>query len=410
MKFTPFGEGDTFGTFRGIVDSVKNEIESLDNDFVLKASPTEMEEYYVNKVMIEPLVLYTDDQYIESQSATEVDVSRDFMRVNPYGERISVPGTQLDIAIPYTGADFLWRIQASTWYVRRYPEIDIKDDKIFVSFTFADDSADQEKLRADIEGEIKALADAVQNLSNDVNNHNQSSAGIIKTVVNRKRELALAATDAVAGLGIPMKRTEDPPAFRVPAVRKVIRPKPPEVPTEKYEAEPFLDDAEYDHILEIIRSMSLVIERSPSAFSTLDEEAIRNHFLIQLNGHYKGAATGETFNASGKTDILIREEDKNVFIAECKFWTGQKAFSKAIDQLLGYLSWRDSKCALLVFNKTKDSTAVRAKMHEVMGSRPECIKTITHDPESDCRYIYVKESDPGKEIIITTQLFDIPTE
>ena len=94
--------------------------------------------------------------------------------------------------------------------------------------------------------------------------------------------------------------------------------------------------------------MSLVIERNPSSFASLDEEAIRDHFLIQLNGHYEGGATGETFNASGKTDILIREGNKNVFIAECKFWRGPKIFADAVNQLLGYLTWRDSKCALLI--------------------------------------------------------------
>ena len=34
-----------------------------------------------------------------------------------------------------------------------------------------------------------------------------------------------------------------------------------------------------------------------------NEEEIRNFFLIQLNGHYQGNATGETFNGVGKTDI-----------------------------------------------------------------------------------------------------------
>jgi hypothetical protein len=108
-----------------------------------------------------------------------------------------------------------------------------------------------------------------------------------------------------------------------------------------------LDEKEYQHILEILRSMSLVIERNPTSFASLDEESIRDHFLLQLNGHYEGGATGETFNASGKTDILIREGNKNVFIAECKFWHGQKAFGEAIGQLLGYLTWRDSKCTRL---------------------------------------------------------------
>src|SRR5262245_59047525 len=120
-----------------------------------------------------------------------------------------------------------------------------------------------------------------------------------------------------------------------------------------------------------MRSMALVIERNPAAFASLDEEAIHTHFLLQLNGHYEGGATGETFNTSGKTDILIRVENRNIFIAECKLRRGPKTFNEAVDQLLGYLSWRDTKCALLIFNKTRDSGAVRQKMHEAMEGRNE---------------------------------------
>ncbi len=155
--------------------------------------------------------------------------------------------------------------------------------------------------------------------------------------------------------------------------------------------------------------MSRVVERNPNSFSALNEEAIRDHFLLQLNGHYEGAATGETFNSSGKTDILIRVEDRNIFIAECKFWKGPKGFSDTIDQLLGYLTWRDCKCALMIFNRNQDSTSVISKMHEVMEQRTEWVRTLTRDPEGTSRYVFVRQSDPGKEIVISTMLFDIPS-
>jgi hypothetical protein len=182
----------------------------------------------------------------------------------------------------------------------------------------------------------------------------------------------------------------------------------PKAEIDHYQSEPVLDQKEYDHILEVLRSMSLVMERSPKAFATLDEEAIRIHFLLQLNGHYEGGATGETFNFSGKTDILIRVDDRNIFIAECKFWTGQKGFGEAIDQLLGYLTWRDAKCALLVFNRTKDSAGVCKKMHTVMEGRSEHRRTVAHYTDGDSKYIFVKESEPERKITITTQLYDIP--
>jgi hypothetical protein len=196
----------------------------------------------------------------------------------------------------------------------------------------------------------------------------------------------------------------------VPAKRRENPVRRPAVTTARYKPEPILDEKEYQHILDVLKSMSLVIERNPSSFATLDEETIRDHFLLQLNGHYEGSATGETFNAMGKTDILIRVENRNVFIAECKFWRGPKGFDEAIDQVLSYLTWRDSKCAFLVFNKTKDSSAVRQKMHEVMESRAEYRTTIFHTPDGDSRYVLVKDSDPGREISVTTQLYDIPSK
>jgi hypothetical protein len=82
--------------------------------------------------------------------------------------------------------------------------------------------------------------------------------------------------------------------------------------------------------------MSLVMERSPTVFENAREEDIRVHYLVQLNGQYHGKATGETFNHSGKTDILIRHENHNVFVAECKFWAGYKALKETTHQLLGY--------------------------------------------------------------------------
>jgi hypothetical protein len=85
----------------------------------------------------------------------------------------------------------------------------------------------------------------------------------------------------------------------------------------------------YQHILEIISGMALMMERSPRTFTKLHEEEIRDHFLLQLNGHYKGRATGETFNGAGKTDILVREKDKNLFIGECKIWKSTTGIDRA---------------------------------------------------------------------------------
>ena len=146
------------------------------------------------------------------------------------------------------------------------------------------------------------------------------------------------------------KRGGAPETYIAPTVRKKSPAKMPTASTESFKPEPVPDTTEYESILTIMQNMVTVIERSPSAFKNMQEEDIRQHFLVQLNGQYEGQATGETFNLEGKTDILIRVEGKNIFIAECKFWKGPESLKKAIDQLLDYTTWRNTKTAIVVFN------------------------------------------------------------
>jgi hypothetical protein len=129
-----------------------------------------------------------------------------------------------------------------------------------------------------------------------------------------------------------------------------------------------------------------------------------------LNGQYQGQATGETFNSSGKTDILIRYEDKNIFIAECKISKGAKEFNSAIDQLLGYTSWRDTKTAIIIFNRNKNTSQVIAKIPEIVEAHENYKRRIRYDHESAFRYIFGQKNDKNREIILTVLVFDVPKE
>lgn len=325
MKIYPFRDGDTFAALRNLVDTVSQEIRSLDNEYVLKASQIELENYFIDRVTIRPLILHTDQYFIENKQGTRIDVSHDFLRAVLPGERAIVQGTRLDIAIPYEGDPMLWRIRPSAFSLGGYPQIEVKDDVIILSIQFPDDSANAKTLKSEIDRQVSSLADTVQHINSDVENHNNSAPHTIKSAIQRKRELAKCSIGAIVALGIPMKRRDEPLTYTVPTKRRGSPVRRPRVPVEAFNPEPALEKAEYEYILEIMRSMSLVIERNPDAFASLDEEAIRTHFLLQLNGHYEGSAMGETFNASGKTDILIRAENRNVFLAECKFWRGKKS-------------------------------------------------------------------------------------
>jgi hypothetical protein len=173
---------------------------------------------------------------------------------------------------------------------------------------------------------------------------------------------------------------------------------------------PALGDAAYFKILDRIIQLGINLERYPGLTKYLDEEGIRNYFLPHLNSISQShSAMGETFNKKGHTDILIQDNNGyNVFIAECKLWKGQAYLHDAIDQLLvRYVSWRDEKTALLVFNKNVSGFSdVIIKGMEAVENHPNCLSMIKKRKETSFSYIFRQGEDPDKKIKLELVLFN----
>jgi hypothetical protein len=172
--------------------------------------------------------------------------------------------------------------------------------------------------------------------------------------------------------------------------------------------EPVLLADEYEHILGVIRNMVQVMERSPSAFSHMREEDLRQHFLVQLNSQYEGLATGETFNFEGKTDILVRSDARTVFIAECKFWAGPQVLVESVNQLLGYTSWRDTKTAILLFNRGRLLSTVLGKIGPALHAHPNFVREIPYGDETSFRFVMSHRDDPERHFTLTVLVFELP--
>ena len=151
-----------------------------------------------------------------------------------------------------------------------------------------------------------------------------------------------------------------------------------------------------------------MMERNPRVFSTAPEETIRDHYLVQLNGQYEGSATGETFNGNGHTDILVRGGNANLFIAECKIWHGQKQFIEAIDQLLGYVTWRDTKTAIIVFNRNQATTPVVDTIKTAIEAHADYKRDAALENPTRLRAVFGKPGDPARDVIITVIVVPIP--
>ena len=173
---------------------------------------------------------------------------------------------------------------------------------------------------------------------------------------------------------------------------------------------PTVPEFTYQDILEKIHTVGIGYERSPRLFRDLEEEELRDHILIGLENNFKsGTATGETFNKDGKSDILLRADDgTNIFIAECAMWGGEKYFSGKIDQLNRYLTWRDTKAAVIMFVQNQQMEPVCEQIERGVEKHDQFVEMVDQPEESWWQYRFHFEDDPYREFDLAVLAFHIP--
>jgi len=384
-----------------------DEIASIHTDRLLNTSADDLAQYFVDKYQITVPALDVENLVVD-QREKQIDVSRDPMRMlMDHGRPFYVTGTEVEVEVPFTGEAEAFKIQPNP-YTMNPPRASIEGTH--VSFSIAGTNLDADGVRREIDRTISSIEDYLKNLRLNVVGLNSQLFGEARKAIDARRNKLLASRNMVASLGFKMKeRDGSHKTFVAPEVRRKIAPVMPSAGSAPFKPEPALATADYEHILSVMQNMTQVMELSPSAFHAVDEEALRSHFLVQLNGHYQGQATGETFNYQGKTDILIRSEGKNIFIAECKFWAGPKKLAETIDQLLGYSSWRDTKTAIVLFNRNRDFSKVLASIPDVMRAHPHYKRDLPGSTESTFRYQFANPDDRNRELFLTVLGFDVPT-
>lgn len=165
----------------------------------------------------------------------------------------------------------------------------------------------------------------------------------------------------------------------------------------------------YLNILDMLNDLGDAFERRPDLFEGYGEEDIRDLMLFFLEEHFVGSASGETFNKQGKTDMMLQTDDVPVFVAECAIWNGPKTVTEKIDQLIeNYLTWRDSKSAVILFVDRADMSGVLEKISETVEDHPQFQSAEDQKDHSWWQYRF-ELPDSGKEIDLGVQAYYIPT-
>jgi hypothetical protein len=200
---------------------------------------------------------------------------------------------------------------------------------------------------------------------------------------------------------------EIPQTFAVPVVPKKLVVKP-SAPASASPPDPTLNNEIYQDILSIIHAFGVAMERHPSAPDGRHEQHLRDLLLATLSTHYP-SSTAESFNKSGRTDILVRHKGSNVFVAECKIWHGLKAHHATIDQLLGYLTWRDSKAALVYLVGETQVGPILDVIAKGTPQHPCFIRLELARAESWRQYEFKLPTDPTRNVHLAVLSFHFPS-
>lgn len=408
-----FSEGDLSGTLENLKKKVRAEVAGVSQQQLSSATDEQLIDHFHSKFSIEPLTLYPD-RAERSMTETMYETRDSFTYDIPRGSSIQVPGVAVTVKVPYTGDPVLFRLRPSMFSMNPPRGDVVQSDKsgvghVVFSFAFNQHGLDPQGITADTNRAVNGTVTLAGNQKAQLEQFHRELRSTIGDALAQRRA-RLGGIQALAkALDIPVVQRPGMPTFTaIPVLKKVVKEPPPVADAKQAHGFSITQEA-YANILRAIRAQGRTFEKAPNTFNRFDEEQLRDMLLANLNTHFQGGATGETFRAKGKTDICIEQENRAAFVGECKVWRGPKEVAEGLRQLLGYLTWRDCKTALVIFNKD------RANFGEIFQKAPTVLREVRDlfiseqrvDEPGEWQMSFKALSDPGRVVVVRLMIYDI---
>jgi len=386
---------------RHLNNNIKLEIEGKSKEYILQVDETEFKQYLYNEFALEKLKILDETEKVIPNTR------KDFERNPRTGRSFERDVYTFVIKYLFTGTPDLFHYKPNP-VTMTTNTIYVDNIQKTVSYNFSMTNRDSDTFKKmKNEGYHNSFVN-LNNVNNGVKKWNDNLLNIISAQFDIIKQKYKDENDFFAEINATID-ADTKTLFSVPTIEKIVIPLPEVENKKKYNCYPAMSKEMYEDVLKTIYTAGTGMERKPSLYIGKDEEELRDLFLFHLELRYKSVtATGETFNRNGKTDILLKysEDGSNLFVAECKFWHGPKEFHKAIKQLFeNYLTWRDSKTALMFFLKNKGFSEVLTKIKEEIKTNPLYIREGNNHGESSCSYILSLPQDSEKEIYLEMMLF-----
>lgn len=374
-------------------DRIREEILSKGKDYILKIDEDEFIEYLIEKYRLEPLQIHLETESI-SEPKKEIETVRD-----DWGRYFDAEVYYFTVSYQFTGSEELFFVQSNPTTYTSY-DIEVKNNRVSFSFSI---------YKQNVIEFNKAKSNAYSYAFNDlerINNNVKSMKGFenaVKTAFQNEKNKFKRENDFFTAINVNVNKDTES-VFSIPTITKKDIPQPTVSKNKEFSSEPAMAMEMYNDVLKVIYDLGKSMEKKPSTYQNKDEEALRDQILLFLETRYEGTtATGETFNRGGKTDIILKyaSDNSNLFVAECKFWHGASEFLKAISQLFDrYLTWRDSKVALILFVTNKDFSNVLCTIKDEVINHEYFVSSNGEKGESSFSYTFRLPQDENKKVLL----------
>lgn len=389
--------------------SIINAINSKSQNELLNISIEQYSEYLYSSRYIDFPLLDTTNYTLSSYEG-DVPASRFPIEFHILDRNKTLKRDIIVFHVPYEGDISYLNYRPSTFFLSGIPAATIRHNEFL--FEYINFYNDPDRIKREFDNDLQSFKNSYDTLKADFEAYNNGLKDFIVREINNRRQALLAKNNFLASFNVPLKSSDNTPkTFTIPSpkLREKITITKPCASNSGFAPEPTLDYGNYIKILKIIDDVGRNFERLPSIYKSKEEEDLRDHILMVLDPNFEyGSATGETFNKKGKTDILLRHDSSVAFVAECKFWGGEKVFLKTIDQLLSYLTWRDSKTAVVIFVRNKEIVPILQKIKEVTPQHSCYITTKGQKAENWSEHIFHLPTDKNKEVVISILIFHLP--
>lgn len=397
MYFNVFQEEYFTNVTRKNDDDVLEYINNKTDDYILNVNESNFIENIYQRYSFEYLRIDFDNGYL---SEIEEDYSNQYVFIITGDEDKDEEYYWYNL--PFEGSKKLLKCKPSSCLLL-YKKCKILNNELKFKIL----KRDHAFVNKEIEN-INKIKKNLNQINEDVKVYNRNLKELIKNNVKYRKNEILNKQEDLKKIKVPFKSKKNIETYSVsPVVKKnnvVIK----DHIIKENNINPTIDDFLYNEILEVLNNRCISFEKS-STFNKFNEEELRDLLVADLISQFKASTTGESFNKTGKTDILMKYEKNNIFIAECKFWSGIKNFHKTIDQLLGYITWRDTKTAIIVFVNRKNISKVFTEIKNKISEHPNYINKNKNNKEW-FEYTFHIDSDEAIHFKLAVIISHIPKE